>query len=75
MAQNNTGPVPAGYPDAIDEGKTYRVQLLKAVPFAGTKLTPSGPVRMTGKTLSDILAGEHKDSVYGAEEFTAAVPD
>lgn len=68
MTEITKGPVPAGFPDAIDEGKTYRVQLLKAVPFAGGKLNASAPIEMNGATLSGILAGEHKDSVYGAQE-------
>ena len=72
---NNTNPVPAGYPDTIGNGKTYRVQLLKAVPFAGTKLSPSAPVELSGEALSGILAGEHKDSVYGAEELKPAISD
>ena len=68
MSENSNGPIPAGFPENIDPAKTYRVQLSKAVPFAGTKLKPSAPVEMTGETLSGILAGEHKDSVYGAQE-------
>lgn len=72
---SNFAPVPEGYPSEIDEGKTYRVQLLKAVPFAGTSLNPSSPVELRGDVLSGILAGEHKDSVYGAEELTTAVSD
>lgn len=68
MAEKSTAPVEAGFPENIEPGKSYRVQLLKAVPFAGGKLTPQGPIEMTGETLSGILAGEHKDSVYGAQE-------
>lgn len=68
MAEKNNGPVEAGFPENIDPAKSYRVQLLKAVPFAGAKLNANAPVEMTGETLSGILAGEHKDSVYGAQE-------
>lgn len=75
MTENQTGPVPEGYPAKIDKAKRYKVQLLKAVPFAGTSLNPSSPLEISGEVLSGILAGEHKDSVYGATELTETVPD
>lgn len=56
----------AGFPESISPGAMYRVQLLKAVPFAGGKLSPSKTHEMSGQVLSELLAGEHKDSIYGA---------
>lgn len=70
MPEITSNVISEGLPEKIDKAKTYRVQLSKAVPFAGTTLSPSGPVSLTGDALSGILAGEHKDSVYGAEEDT-----
>ena len=70
MPEFTNTPVAKGFPQEVDPDKTYRVQLSKAVPFAGMELSPSGPVELTGTTLSGILAGEHKDSVYGAEDIT-----
>jgi hypothetical protein len=59
--------IKAGVPESISPGATYRVQLLKAIPFAGGKLLPSKAHEMTGAVLSELLAGDHKDSIYGAE--------
>lgn len=61
-------PVPQGVPESIDPARRYRVQLLKAIPFAGGKLLPSKLHSMKGDQLAAFLAGEHKDSIYGAEQ-------
>ena len=60
-------PIKAGVPENISPEASYRVQLSKAIPFAGGKLNPSKQHTMSGAVLSDLLAGEHKDSIYGAE--------
>lgn len=65
---NENNQIPAGFPKSIDAGKTYRVQLSKAVPYAGTKLAPGKAHSMQGAVLTEFLAGEHKDSFYGAQE-------
>ncbi len=64
-------PIKQGVPENISPDATYRVQLLKAIPFAGGKLLPSKTHSMRGAVLSELLAGEHKDSIYGAEQEPA----
>lgn len=61
-------PIAPGFPEELDPAKSYRVQLSKGVPFAGMTLNPADVHTMSGAALEGLLAGEHKDSIYGASE-------